>query len=164
MATAGLAGAVQLWDVRNISSKKAPKPLAWQFAGKSVNSAYFSPNGSKIVTTTQADTLDILEDSHLKSGLFQPVKRVRHDNHTGRWLSTFMAHWHPANFSGQEMFVVGSLQKPRTIEVFSGEGNVLSNIRGDALTAVASRCCFHPNANKLIVVGGNSSGRVTVAQ
>lgn len=167
MATAGLSTVVQLWDIRNMSdsSKKKSKPLAWQNAGKSINSAYFSPSGKRLLTTTMMDHLDILEDAHLAKGLIKaPQTRIKHDNRTGRWLSTFMARWHPATFSGEEMFVSGSMQKPRAIEVFGGNGRLLREIRGSALTAVASRCCFHPSSEKLIVVGGNSSGRVTIAR
>ena len=165
MATAGLAGVVELWDVRKMpSQKKKPKPLAWQTAGRSINSAFFSPSGTSMVTTTQADKLSILQDFHLSSGLTSSKSDIRHNNQTGRWLSTFMVRWHPGTFSDREIFVVGSMQQPRTIEVFGNDGNILSEIRGDALTAVASRCCFHPNPNKVIVVGGNSSGRVTVAR
>lgn len=74
-----------------------------------------------------------------------------------------MAKWHPS--MSEECFVVGSMQQPRTVEVFGGNGGkLMRGIQGDALTAVVSRCCFHPSADKLIVVGGNSSGRVTVAR
>ena len=142
------------------------EPTSFQNIGRSVNSAFFSPSGSSLLTTTQLDTLDLLGDAHLKSGLIKkPTHRIRHNNKTGRWLSTFMARWHPGLDSGEETFVVGSMQQPRTIEIFSGtSGKLLRGIRGEALTAVASRCCFHPNTNELIVVGGNSSGRVTVAR
>ena len=78
-----------------------------------------------------------------------------------------MARWHPAAASNnnEELFVVGSMQRPRTLEVFDGNtGNLLRGIQGDSLTAVVSRCCFHPSSERLIVMGGNSSGRVTVAQ
>lgn len=168
MATAGLSTMVQLWDVRKIpsftTSKKEPKPMSWQSAGRSINSAYFSPSGTRLLTTTQSNTLDIFDNVHLASGLVKPDKSIKHNNQTGRWLSTFMARWHPALFSNKEMFVVGSMQQPRTIEVFAGDGTLLRGIRGDALSAVGGRCCFHPSADKLIVVGGNSSGRVTVAR
>ncbi|KAL7451878.1 hypothetical protein ACHAWC_003651 [Mediolabrus comicus] len=164
MATAGLSTVVQLWDVRKMGDKK-PKPLAWQNAGKSINSAFFSPSGKRLLTTTMMDHIDILEDAHLSSGLIKaPKTRIKHDNRTGRWLSTFMARWHPATFSGEEIFVSGSMKKPRTIEVFRGDGSLRRELTGDALTAVASRCCFHPSAEKLIVVGGNSSGRLTIAR
>jgi len=167
IATAGLSTIVQLWDVRSMSdsSSKKPKPLAWQNAGKSINSAFFSPSGKRLLTTTMMDHLDILEDAHLASGLIKtPKTRIKHDNRTGRWLSTFIARWHPATFSGEEIFVSGSMKKPRTVEVFGGDGSLLREISGDALTAVASRCCFHPSAEKLIVIGGNSSGRLTIAR
>lgn len=169
MATAGLTGVVQLWDVRKIptmSSREKPKPLSWQEAGRSINSAFFSPSGRRLLTTTQSNKLDILEDAHLAKGLIgEPKSSVRHDNQTGRWLSTFMARWHPSSSSSnQEIFVVGSMRQPRCIEVFDHDGELLREIRGDALTAVASRCCFHPDPNRLIVVGGNSSGRVTIAR
>ena len=146
------------------TSTKIPKPIVTQNAGKSVNSAFFSPSGKRIVTTTQSNYLDILEDVHLSSGVItKPMTRIRHDNQTGRWLCTFMAQWHPS--ASEECFVVGSMQKPRTIEVFNGaNGELLRGIQGDSLTAVASRCCFHLSADRLIVVGGNSSGRVTVAR
>lgn len=164
MATAGLSGVVQLWDVRNMPSKKQLKPFAWQSAGRSINSAYFSSSGKTLLTTTQSNTLDLMDDFHLASGNVKPTKSVRHDNQTGRWLSTFMARWHPGAFGDRELFVVGSMSKPRTIEVFDDRGELLREIRGEALTAVASRCCFHPGADKIIAVGGNSSGRVTVAR
>lgn len=165
MATAGLTGIVQLWDVRKVEAgkKDKPKPVAWHDAGRSINSAYFSPSGRRLLTTTQSNKLEIYEDAHLAKGLMTPKTSVRHDNQTGRWLSTFMARWHPSTMVG-EMFIVGSMQKPRCIEIFGQDGKVLREVRGDALSAVASRCCFHPNADRLIVVGGNSSGRVTIAR
>jgi len=110
-----------------------------------------------------ADTLDIVHDAHVQTGTMKITKRIRHDNRTGRWLSTFMAQWHPT--TREEMFVVGSMVKPRRIEVFeASSGNLIRGIQGDALTSVASRCCFHPSEEKLIVCGGNSSGRVTICR
>ncbi|KAL7542731.1 hypothetical protein ACHAWF_007241, partial [Thalassiosira exigua] len=168
MATAGLARVVQLWDVRKVSSSKSsdrpPKPLAWRPAGKSVNSAFFSPSGSKILATTQCNKLDILEDAHLASGVIKPYKSVSHDNQTGRWLTTFHARWHPSAVDGREIFTVGCMKQPRRIEVFDDDGTLLREVRGEALTNVASRCCFHPDPDKLVIVGGTSSGRVTVAR
>jgi WD40 repeat protein len=168
IATAGLTGIVQLWDVRKIptlSSKEKPKPISWQESGgRSINSAYFSPSGKRLLTTTMSNRLEIMEDSHLVAGRMMPKMRVSHDNQTGRWLSTFMARWHPGCYTNREIFVVGSMKQPRCMEVYDHDGDLLREIRGDAITAVASRCCFHPDTNKLIVIGGNSSGRVTIAR
>ena len=113
-----------------------------------------------------SDTLDIITDAHLVKGTIkQPTHRIRHNNKTGRWLSTFMAQWHPSKSLKEDLFVVGSMQQPRTLQIFDGDrGELVRDINGDALTAVVSRCCFHPSGDKLIVAGGNSSGRVTVAR
>lgn len=134
----------------------------------SVNSAMFSPSGKYLVTCNMANTLNCYEDAHLKLGgtkkgkqnpTLQPAHVIRHNNNTGRWLTTFMAQWHPE----VDIFCVGSMQKPRAIDVFDGaSGELLRAIQGDALTAVASRCCFHPSKDKILLVGGNSSGRVTI--
>lgn len=157
---------MKLWDIRKFgddrnSKGKDPSPLAVQQSGKSVNSAFFSPSGSTLLSTTMSNTLDITKGAHLakttKTSL-KPTKRIRHDNHTGRWLTTFMAQWHPS----ADVFVVGSMKKPRCVDLYDSDGNLLRAVEGDALTAVASRCCFHPSQDKLVVVGGNSSGRVTV--
>ena len=113
-----------------------------------------------------SNTLDIFTDAHLgtkesKQPQLRPTHRIQHNNQTGRWLSTFMAKWHPC----EDLFIVGSMQRPRMMEIFDGNcGELVKGVQGEALTAVASRCCFHPSSDKLIVAGGNSSGRVTVAR
>ena len=170
LLSAGLDCLVQTWDIRKLSDNRKSKtakvrqPLASYHCGKSVNSAYFSPSGKYVVATTMANKLDIFEDIHTKTSSstknsqLQPTKSIRHDNMTGRWLSTFMATWHPV----EDIFCVGSMRKPRAVEVFDANGKLLRAIQGEALTAVASRCCFHPRTDQLTIVGGNSSGRVTV--
>ncbi|KAI2497360.1 hypothetical protein MHU86_17125 [Fragilaria crotonensis] len=150
--------------INTLSSEAVQKKsmvVAEYSAGRSVNSAFFSPSGSHMVATTQMNTLDMLHDcQHMSEDKFKPATRVKHDNLTGRWLTTFNANWHPH----LDVFVVGSMLKPRVIEVFDCHGKKLRDIRGDVLTAVASRCCFHPSTDKVVIVGGNSSGRVTVVR
>jgi len=157
-------------DLRTGNAKK-PKPIASYNGGKSVNSAFFSPSGKYVVSTTMANKLDVFEDFHVKTSPsksasaldknIKPVRSIRHDNMTGRWLTTFMTQWHPS----LDCFVVGSMRKPRCVEVFDGSASSSADcvtLSGEALTAVASRCCFHPSEHNLTIVGGNSSGRVTV--
>lgn len=140
-----------------------PTPIATQRSTKSINSAFFSPSGKHLLTTTMSDTLDIITDAHLMKDVISPTHRIRHNNRTGRWLCTFMAQWHPTSFN--DMFVVGSMQQPRTMQIFDGgKGEIIKDVRGDGLTAVVSRCCFHPSEERLISAGGYSSGRVTVAR
>jgi len=172
LATCGLDRKVQLWDIRKFhasskTKKTNPKPFATQMSSKSVNSAFFSPSGKYLLNTTMSDNIDIIANPHLqKNTVEKPTYRIRHNNQTGRWLSTFMARWAPLYADMQEeVFVVGSMQQPRTMEVFNGNGGkLLRGIQGEGLTAVVSRCCFHPFLGPLLVMGGNSSGRVTIAQ
>lgn len=114
-----------------------------------------------------SNTLDIFTDAHLQNSenlnKSCPPHRINHDNRTGRWLTTFNAQWH-TGLKQEDIFVSGSMRRPRTIELFNSEGKKLRDISGDGLTAVASRCCFHPSTEQLILLGGNSSGRLTVAR
>jgi WD40 repeat protein len=169
MATCGLDCTVKLWDVRKLKSKSPTKSssnaVATFHSPKSINSAFFSPSGKYLLATTMSDKLEIISDAHKTSGriIQSPTHSICHDNRTGRWLTTFNAKWHPGN--REDLFVVGSMQQPRTIEVFNADkGKIVKAIRGEALTSVMSRCCFHPREDKLIVLGGNSSGRLAVAR
>jgi hypothetical protein len=75
-----------------------------------------------------------------------------------------MAQWHPAA-TNEELFIVGSMSRPRRMEFFNGDnGKMLKGLSGEFLTAVVSRCCYHPSTDHLIALGGNSSGRVTVTR
>ncbi|CAB9512984.1 WD repeat-containing protein 76 [Seminavis robusta] len=180
LATAGLDRTVKFWDLRKMTTRKKvsnpfePKAayLGEHFNEKSVNSAFFSPSGDYLMTTNMAHTLNIYHKAHLqlttsarssggekKENLVEPIHMIRHDNHTGRWLATFMAQWHPS----LDIFCVGSMAKPRAVDVYDGEsGDHMRAIRGETLSSVFSRCCFHPSLEHLILVGGNSSGRVSV--
>ena len=160
LASAGNDGVVNLWDIRKFQNTRGmgetPKPVATQSIGLSVNSSYFSPTGGCLLSTSMANRLDLTENVHTLQGAIKPTTSIQHNNQTGRWLSTIMACWHPK----QDVFVSGSMKKPRCIEFFDSKGKLLREVTGESLTAVASRCCFHPSTKKLIVIGGNSSGRV----
>ena len=78
----------------------------------------------------------------------------------GRWLTTFQATWHPV----VDIFCCGSMNKPRCMEIFDGQGRLLREMRGESLSSVMSRTCFHPSTDKLVMIGGNSSGRVVVVR
>ena len=152
---------VQLWDIRKFGdsrnkSHKAPKPVATQQVGLSISSAYFSPSGNSLVSTSNANRLDLFNNAHLEKGKMKPTHSINHNNQTGRWLSTLMATWHPQ----LDMFVVGSMNRPRCVEAYDSQGKQLVEVQGEALGSVMSRCCFHPSKDNIVMVGGNSSGRV----
>lgn len=171
LAASGNDGTTRLFDIRKFhdcrglsssSKKSSPKSLLCsQVAGLSVSSSFFSPSGKTMLTTSFANRLNLTDDMHLRStGMIQPTHSIRHNNQTGRWLTTFQATWHPV----VDIFCCGSMNKPRCMEIFDGQGRLLREMRGESLSSVMSRTCFHPSTDKLVMIGGNSSGRVVVVR
>ena len=93
LATCGTDGAVRLFDIRKFkdsrNSSKRPTALGTQTAGLSVSSAFFSPSGKSLLTTSFANRLDLTEDAHLAKGgkAIKPTHGIRHNNQTGRFYS-----------------------------------------------------------------------------
>uniref|UniRef100_A0A453CPJ7 Uncharacterized protein n=1 Tax=Aegilops tauschii subsp. strangulata TaxID=200361 RepID=A0A453CPJ7_AEGTS len=73
----------RIWDLRRLKRKKE-ESLKVLKHNRSVQSAYFSPSGSMLATTSLDDTVrvfcgDDFDRSHI----------IKHNNQTGRWISTF---------------------------------------------------------------------------
>lgn len=78
--------------------------------------------------------------------------------HTGRWLTKLSAVWDPKQ---EDCFVVGSMLRPRRVQVFHENGQPQhSFIDDENLNTVLSVTAFHPTRNALL--GGNASGRLHV--
>ncbi|NXK55449.1 WDR76 protein, partial [Chauna torquata] len=136
------AGSVDvcIYDVRHLKSDGNKPVSSLNGHTKSVASAYFSPvTGNRVVTVCADD-------------------KLRHNNNTGRWLTRFRAIWDPKQ---EDCFVVGSLARPRQIEIFQDTGKLLHSFYNvDYLGSVCSINVVHPSKN--VLVGGNSSGRLHV--
>ncbi|XP_052528304.1 WD repeat-containing protein 76 [Tympanuchus pallidicinctus] len=149
---------VRVYDVRWLrrSGNKAVSTLHGHT--KSVASAYFSPiSGHRVVTVCADDKLRVYDTSSL-SATSALLSTVRHNNNTGRWLTRFRAVWDPKQ---EQCFVVGSMARPRQIEVFQDTGVLLHAFCSpECLGSVCSINAFHPTRN--VLVGGNSSGRLHV--
>lgn len=147
---------VKLWDSR-MMSKRRPTPLAMLTHNRSCSGAFFSPvQGNRIVTTSFDDTLKIVNDIS-PTGEMKQLVSLKHNNYTGRWLTPFKAVWMPGC---DELFLVGSMENPRRIEVYSNHGALVCKLMGESITSVSSLVDVHPE--RLIVAGGNSSGRVQI--
>ncbi|XP_042732033.1 WD repeat-containing protein 76 [Lagopus leucura] len=149
---------VRVYDVRWLrrSGNKAVSTLHGHT--KSVASAYFSPiSGHRVVTVCADDKLRVYDTSSL-SATSALLSTVRHNNNTGRWLTRFRAVWDPKQ---EQCFVVGSMARPRQIEVFQDTGVLLHAFCSpECLGSVCSINAFHPTRN--VLVGGNSSGRLHI--
>lgn len=171
-------GKIFIHDARKLSSSKGSTKALRTLDGhdKSINAAYCSPDGEYLVSISQDNTIktwitplhDIEQPDHTTpqySKTNVPHVSIRHDNHTGRWLSTFR----PAFDEKQpNVFLTGSMDRPRRVEVFGISKNaknasavsLLKGLQAEYLASVCSRNCFHPSMD--IIIGGNSSGRVHV--
>ena len=162
LATASLDRSVKLFDARKFGGKKS-KPLFTSPDSRSVNCAYFSRNGHHLLTVAMSNRLCVINDPFTKSGLTIPDHEIKHDNRTGRYLPVFHACWDPAN---DHTFVVGSMCRPRQVEVYSADGGTLKRIMvlqdPDYLNSVQSRNTFHSHGGTKGIVCGNASGRVHV--
>ena len=159
LLAAGAGGSVVIFDLR----KTLAPVRSLDGHTKSVNAAYFSPSGDFIVSVGQDDSVRTWSN-FLGATLLVTV--TRHDNHTGRWLSTFRPAFHPTLLN---TFVLGSMDRPRKINVWECSDSagkpqlsLVSSIKGDYVGSVCSRNAFHPTLN--VIAGANSSGRVHIAR
>ncbi|XP_065655742.1 WD repeat-containing protein 76 isoform X2 [Hydra vulgaris] len=158
-AASSYDGKLATWDLRNLK-KDNNKFLSMFQASKTTSTCFFSPGaGDKLLLTSQDDYLRVFNVDQV-GNIDSPRWQVKHDNFTGRWLTTFRACWDPKT---ENCFVCGSMERPRQIDMFGCmENGLLSHfsITSEEQTTVASVNAFHPSQN--ILVSGNASGKIYV--
>ncbi|KAM7268699.1 hypothetical protein ACFE04_010865 [Oxalis oulophora] len=87
MATSSSDGTACIWDVRCMDAAK-PKALKIMNNQKPVQSAYFSPSGRSLATTSSNGTVGIMSGNN-----FENTCMILHDNESSTWLSHFRASW-----------------------------------------------------------------------
>ncbi|KAM4749058.1 WD repeat-containing protein 76-like [Rhinophrynus dorsalis] len=156
-----VAGAwgVNMYDVRQLKQEEAQPVLSVSRHGKNVACAYFSPStGNRILTTCADDYIRVYDSSSLSSKA--PLLTLLRHNNKCSWLTYLRAVWNPKQ---ENCFVVGSMAKPRRIEVYHESGKRLRFFRdSEYLGSVCSINAMHPTRN--LLVGGNCSGKLHVFQ
>jgi WD repeat-containing protein 76 len=153
----------RLWDARMLlKSRSHPKkanPLAELAHGRGCSSAFFSGDGTKIVSTANDDYIRVWQASTSKlkdSFTDPPFVQVAHDNHTGKWLSNFRTVFEP--LGGGQLVLVGAMGS-RHLQMFSARtGRLLFDKGDDLLTAVPTINAFHPSLP--YVCSTTASGRL----
>lgn len=143
-----------LWDTR-----KLKEPLHTYEHGYAVTSAYWSPQGDRLVSTSYDDLVRIFDLQPNKSEL-AIQKAIPHNNHTGRWVTNLRARWNEAPGYDHQHFVIGSMNHP--VEIYSGEtGDLIHELYDeDRITAVPAVTQFHPTRESMTILCGNGSGRM----
>ncbi|ETV90800.1 hypothetical protein H310_14469 [Aphanomyces invadans] len=153
--TASLDRSVKLWDIRKLKAS-----LAELTHGKSVNCASFAPDGKTVVSVCLDNFVYLHNTSSIVATLPSPQK-IKHDNHSGQWLTKFHAAWDPKKLTDCE-FVLGGNKRPRCIDIFGTTSPKPRQMLSDdsLFTSVHSLNVFHPVLP--VILGGNSSGRISM--
>ncbi|XP_021442302.2 WD repeat-containing protein 76 isoform X1 [Oncorhynchus mykiss] len=147
---------VSIYDARCLKASST-EPVSQLYGhSKSISSAYFSPGTGNRVVTTCLDNIRIYDTSELTSRA-PLLTSIQQNLYTGRWLSKLQATWDPKR---DDCFVVGSMQRPRRVQVFHESGQLQHSFQDPEITTVLSVTAFHPTRNALL--GGNASGRLYV--
>ncbi len=156
--TSSLDNTVCIWDARMIGEQNSLEPVKKFTQRRSVTSAYFHKyDGSKLVTTCYDDYLR-LYDNVLSETCTQPHTMIRHNNQTGKWITTFKANWDNKH-ADNSFFVIGDMEKSTSI--FDGKtGSFLGRLDSEYLTAQPAVNAVHPRAN--LIAGGTARGKVCI--
>lgn len=147
MATSSRDGTACIWDLRCMSKVK-PKALSVVNHKRAVNSAYFSPNGSYLATTSFDDRIGILNLSHLKD-----ISMISHNNQTGRWLSSFRAIW---GWDDSSLFL-GNMG--RSLDIISTKDNTVMSLSSPEMTSIPCRFAAHHHRVGTLA-GATAGGKV----
>jgi len=122
-------------ETTKLSTTKQLKPVNTLLShSKSINAAYTSCDGQCLVSLSQDNTIRVwmnFIDPTCNTTSNSAV--IRHDNITGRWLSTFRPAFDPKSPS---TFTVGSMLQPRRVDIFhiSSPSSSTSNAITDTST------------------------------
>ncbi|KAI8338898.1 WD40-repeat-containing domain protein [Chlamydoabsidia padenii] len=148
-----------IWDVRKMQSEDTS--LQELEHGYAVTSAYWSPNGQQLATSSYDDYLRVFDMN--KSNQQVDLKgKISHNCHTGKWVTMFRTVWNENKRFGLDHphFVVGNMKHPASI--FSSESvtKIVDLYDDERITAIPAVNEFHPTLDSLALVSANASGRV----
>ncbi|XP_058759414.1 uncharacterized protein LOC131632691 [Vicia villosa] len=167
VATSSSDGTACTWDLRCIGGPKHTALRTFPHK-KSVQSAYFSPSGCSLATTSIANTVRIYSGVNLED-----KTSVYHFNQTGGWLSTFRAIW---GWDNSHLFIgnmdggvdiVSTVQKAtvKTLEipdiVSTVQKATVKTLESPHMSAIPCRFDAHPY-NVGMLAGATSGGQIYV--
>lgn len=137
--TGGLDRIVKAWDIRSF---KEDRPLnQWGHPDGAINSVCFSPSGQLAVSTSLDNTMKLWCCTASNGSFMSPDKWakpviIKHDNHTGRWITRFMARLSPDD----RALAVGNMK--RAVDIFPlpplAQASASSKADDDAPAAASS--------------------------
>ncbi|TYH13075.1 hypothetical protein ES288_A06G115800v1 [Gossypium darwinii] len=148
MATSSTDGTACIWDLRSMSGHKL-KTLKTVSHSRAVHSAYFSPSGSSLATTSLDNKVGIISGVN-----FEDACMIYHDNWTGRWLSSFRGIW---GWDDSYIFI-GNMK--RGVDVISpSQKRTVMTLQSPEMSAIPCRFDAHPYEIGMLA-GATSGGQV----
>ncbi|KAK7388333.1 hypothetical protein VNO78_23147 [Psophocarpus tetragonolobus] len=145
VATSSSCGTACTWDLRYTDGDKLTALRTFTHK-RSVQSAYFSPSGRSLATTSLDNTIGIYSGVNLEDAAF-----INHYNNTGRWLSTFRAKW---GWDDSYLFV-GNMN--RAVDVVSAvQRKIVKTLESENMSAIP--CRFDTHSYEVGMVAGATSG------
>ncbi|KAL8502571.1 hypothetical protein ACS0TY_021637 [Phlomoides rotata] len=150
MATSSTDGTACIWDLRQINADK-PAPLKTVTHKRAVASAYFSPSGKCLATTSADDKVSISSGAN-----YEDTSMVYHNNQTGALISPFRGIW---GWDDSSIFI-GNMK--RRVDVISVEAERrVATLESDLLSAIPCLLDAHPY-NAGMLAGTTGGGQVFV--
>ncbi|KAK6126940.1 hypothetical protein DH2020_039318 [Rehmannia glutinosa] len=150
LVTSSTDGTACIWDLRRMNADK-PTPLMTVSHKRAVHSAYFSPTGKFLATTSIDDKVGLSSGAN-----YENTSMVYHYNQTGRWISTFRGIW---GWDDSSIYI-GNMK--RGVDVISVPGNrIVATLESDLLSAIPCRFDVHPY-NVGMLAGATSGGQVYI--
>uniref|UniRef100_A0ACD6AFB5 Uncharacterized protein n=1 Tax=Avena sativa TaxID=4498 RepID=A0ACD6AFB5_AVESA len=139
LATSSTDRTSRIWDLRRLKKKKEDCLKVLKH-NRSVQSAYFSPSGRMLATTSLEDTVRVFHGDD-----FDSSRIIKHNNQTGRWLSTFKAIW---GWNDADLFIGNMRRAIDIISVGSSDSGLSSSnsacLESEHMTAIPCRFSAHP--------------------
>ncbi|KAK7329979.1 hypothetical protein VNO77_24162 [Canavalia gladiata] len=145
VATSSSDGTACTWDLRYTDGDKLTALKTFTHK-RAVHSAFFSPSGCSLATTSLDDTINIYSGVNLED-----TASIYHNNQTGRWLSTFRAKW---GWDDSYLFV-GNMK--RGVDVVSAvQREMVMTLQSPDMSAIS--CRFDTHAFEVGMLAGATSG------
>ncbi|KAM7527672.1 hypothetical protein LguiB_031082 [Lonicera macranthoides] len=146
----------RIWDMRRVEARTSLYELSHK---RVVNSAYFSPSGSKILTTSQDNRLRIWDS--IFGNLDSPSREIVHSHDFSRHLTPFRAEWDPKDPS-ESLVVIGryisenydgvALHPIDFIDISTGQ--LAAEVMDPNITTISPVNKLHPRDD--VLASGNS--------
>ncbi|MBA0868473.1 hypothetical protein Goshw_014242 [Gossypium schwendimanii] len=147
MATSSTDGTACIWDLRSTRSRK-PKTMKTASHGRAVNSAYFSPSGTSLATTSLDNNVGIISGFN-----YEDTSMIYHDNSTGTLNLSFRGIW---GWDDSCIFI-GNMRKG--IDVISPvKRTSVMTLQSPQLPAIPWRFDAHPYEVGMLAAATNGSG------